>query len=316
MARTLLVGLLLIVMSGCATVATRTSGTAGSIAWQATDLTLARRQSDNRWTYSWTLLLRDDQGVPLTFTELEAWVYQPGTSPASFTRKGSWSVAARGQLRLPFSSSLGCHPSADSCGGPTVPTPLWKIILTGKTPGGEDVRTVIDVSLPPDPPPSAVAKMPLPAISSTPPPVSGPAPVRSLLRAPAATSAIPIEIVENVVLVPVTLNGSHRATFLLDTGSQHTILSPELAKRLGVVPRSSVPRRQVTIMGGTKIDVPFVGLSTLELGDALFGSLEVGVHRIAPEVPLIDGLLGADVLSHFTMTVDRAARQLRLEATK
>jgi hypothetical protein len=48
-------------------------------------------------------------------------------------------------------------------------------------------------------------------------------------------------------------------------------------------------------------------------GAARRDSFHPRVHTVAPEAPLIDGLLGGDILERFTMTVDRAARQLRLE---
>jgi hypothetical protein len=53
----------------------------------------------------------------------------------------------------------------------------------------------------------------------------------------------------------------------------------------------------------------------IELGSGRLEDVEVGIHAVAPEMPLIDGLLGGDILGRFTMTVDRVARQLRLEPT-
>ena len=141
------------------------------------------------------------------------------------------------------------------------------------------------------------------------------------LGQPAVTSAatssaavtVPIQVVENVVLVPVTLNRSHGATFLLDTGSQHTILTPALAARLGVSVPADAPTKSLTVVGGQKITVPFVRLPLIELGSSRVQDVEVGVYIVIPDAPMIDGLLGGDVLGRYTTTLDRTARQLRLE---
>ena len=55
-------------------------------------------------------------------------------------------------------------------------------------------------------------------------------------------------------------------------------------------------------------------LSAIQIGEARVDEIEVGVHDVAPESPIVDGILGGDFLLRFTLTLDRDARQLRLEA--
>jgi predicted aspartyl protease len=128
---------------------------------------------------------------------------------------------------------------------------------------------------------------------------------------PAAT--VPVEVVENVVLVPATLNVTHGATLVLDTGASYTVLTPSTIRRLGLSVPDDAPRRSLKMVGGHEIHLVFVRLPALQIGDARVEDIEVGVHEIVPDGPSIDGLLGGDVLSRFTMTLDRSARKLRLE---
>lgn len=125
--------------------------------------------------------------------------------------------------------------------------------------------------------------------------------------------SIPIQVVDNIVLVPLTLNRRQGATLLLDTGAQFTVLTPALAARIGLDVPADAPTRTLLVVGGQRITIPFVRIAVIELGSGLLEDVEVGIHVVAPEMPLIDGLLGGDILGRFTMTVDRVARQLRLE---
>lgn len=307
---------LAVVVSSCATLGPRTSGVDNLIEWQAVDLKLDRKDLSSPWVYSFTLQLRDLQRRRVAFTEMERHLYQPGTGTSSGTDKGAWTIPAGGQLRIPMWSSLRCQGLGEGCAGSTVPIPLWKITLSGTDDAGRSVRTVINLRLPADPPRGAPSA---PAFSG---PVAAPAPAAATTALtgsgqPIATAAssisVPIQIIENVILVPVTVNRSHGATFLLDTGAQYTVLTPELAGRLGLVIPPDAPTKSLAVFGGQRITVPFVRLPLVELGTGRIENIEVGVHAVAPDSPVVDGVLGNDVLGRFTMTVDRAARQLRLE---
>jgi len=123
----------------------------------------------------------------------------------------------------------------------------------------------------------------------------------------------PIQIVENAVLVSVTLDDAQGATLVIATELPLTLLSPEIATRLGIAPAG--PRRTVRLLGGQEIDVPLARLSTLRIGSAAVEDLEVGIHAVARSLPNVDGFLGGDILGRFDWTVNRTARQLRLETS-
>jgi hypothetical protein len=127
------------------------------------------------------------------------------------------------------------------------------------------------------------------------------------------SALVPVQTVNNVILVSVTLNRTHGATLLIDTGATGTLLTPGVAKRLGISPPADGRRRTILLLGGQQETVPVVQLSSLHIGDATVTDLEVGIYPIAPSVPIIDGILGNDFLGRFEMTIDHATRQLRLE---
>jgi len=123
---------------------------------------------------------------------------------------------------------------------------------------------------------------------------------------------VPFQTVDNRILVYAVLNHKEQATLLVDTGATHTLLTPETAKRVGVSPAADAPKRTTTVVGGRKVEFPLVHLSALTVGDARIENLQVGVLASFPNAPLVDGILGASFLSHFTMTLDYATSRLRL----
>jgi predicted aspartyl protease len=69
---------------------------------------------------------------------------------------------------------------------------------------------------------------------------------------------VPIQVIDNIVLVPLTLNRSQGATFLLDTGAQFTVLTPELAARIGLDVPADAPTRTLLVPGSSaarRVDV-------------------------------------------------------------
>lgn len=133
---------------------------------------------------------------------------------------------------------------------------------------------------------------------------------RVILETP---TRVPIRVVQNITLVQATLNRLQLVTLIVDTGAQSTIISPAIARRLGLTVSSSAPRRQVSVVGGGKLDVPFVKLSVLRVGDASIEGMDVGVYEVAPTARGIHGLLGADFLHQFRFTLDGREGMMHLE---
>jgi len=137
-------------------------------------------------------------------------------------------------------------------------------------------------------------------------------------RAPEAPASapveVPIQLVGNVALVSATVNGAAgTALMIVDTGATSTILTPRLLSRLGMTVPADAPKRKIRVVGGQTLDVPFIKIATVQVSAAAMNDQEVGVYDIYPDSPIIDGLLGGDFLHRFRVTLDRSARQMRLE---
>jgi predicted aspartyl protease len=129
-----------------------------------------------------------------------------------------------------------------------------------------------------------------------------------------AASVVPVQVVEELTLVSVTVNrSSQAAVFIVDTGASWTIISSLLATRLELSVPTQAVRRELRVVGGQVIKVPFVRLGKLQVGEAVVEELEVGVYDIAPSARFIDGLLGGNFLNRFNVTLDRQTGRMFLE---
>lgn len=276
----------LAVLAGCATVRSRTEGASGTVAWQATDFT-----RDAAGRYGFTLILRETAGVGVTFTRLS--YRAPGAAVVS--REVAWILPARGELRQPFAAAALTCPRDVDCTDPAAHVPLT-IELSGADTAGRPVAVTLGIRLP--------AQVGATTAAVAPASTGRPMPERT---------TVPVQVLNNAILVPATLNDTQGVTLLLDTGAQRTILTPESARRAGLPVPAEASRRTVVVAGGGRLDVPFLRLRRLQVGDYVVDNVEVGVYPVAPGARLVDGVLGMDVLGRFVFTVDHQARQLRLE---
>lgn len=128
-------------------------------------------------------------------------------------------------------------------------------------------------------------------------------------------TTVPIKLVERAVLVKVTVNETVETTLLLDTGAAYTVIHPPVLERLNMTLAPDAVRLPLRVVGGTLIAVPFARLRSLKVGNLAVEELDAGVYDALQKSRGVDGLLGADFLNHFKVTVDRASQQLTLEVT-
>lgn len=98
----------------------------------------------------------------------------------------------------------------------------------------------------------------------------------------------------------VVLNGRERARFLVDTGASISVITPEMAERLGVRPvRGAPPMRLQTANG--PISAPVVSVPSLRLGDIEGHDTPAVIHDFGFG---LDGILGNTFLARYTITLD------------
>jgi predicted aspartyl protease len=114
------------------------------------------------------------------------------------------------------------------------------------------------------------------------------------------------------------LNGTQRATLLLDTGANITVVTPQIARRAGLeIPSGDGgSKSKARMASGQEVEVSLVRVKSIMVGSARIDNLQVAVYEIGvlDNAPFaVDGFLGADFLARFTMTVDPRAGTLTLQ---
>ncbi len=144
---------------------------------------------------------------------------------------------------------------------------------------------------------------------------AGPEPGRGR---PAWRTSVPVRFADNRVFVPVVLNDTVSAVFLLDTGANHTVMTPELARRAGVDAATPSARAKARMAGGQEVDMAVVRLTSISVGTAKIVNPTIAVYSVVVADPNgklvpVDGFLGFDFLGRFSMTIDPQAGQLILQ---
>jgi predicted aspartyl protease len=123
---------------------------------------------------------------------------------------------------------------------------------------------------------------------------------------------VPVRTVRDYLMVTgVTVNDTGPFDFLIDTGTTTTLIEPELAADLALVP---VDRIALTSLSNS-VAVPRYFLKTLAAGKASVAHLEVLATPL-PELRALDGrirgVLGMNFLMQFSFRLDYAKQRLEL----
>src|SRR5579872_1969810 len=114
---------------------------------------------------------------------------------------------------------------------------------------------------------------------------------------------IPVEVSDHLVLVPIRVNGARPSWFLLDTTRPASSLDDVRAVALGLLPHGSAGSKSLS---NVVLDFPSLKISLPSLALDSFGDLSSRVGRA------IQGILGADVLSHFVVVISYDRQTLQL----
>jgi hypothetical protein len=134
-------------------------------------------------------------------------------------------------------------------------------------------------------------------------------------RCPANVRAIPFRNVnQHQMIVGVSVNHSGPYEFLLDTGTQMTVVDRSLAAELHIPTTGNANVAGVSFQGRAM----FAQLDTLEIGDHVAshqGVLIYSMKTLQAAGFAIRGLLGEDFLSRFDVLIDNANHVLCMDDT-
>ena len=103
------------------------------------------------------------------------------------------------------------------------------------------------------------------------------------------------------VVVPVMVNGQGPFRFIVDTGANHSTISPRLVQKLGLKPTNEASIILDGITGTAQVS--FVTVDRLQAGDLMIGSTDLPVVW-APVMAGADGILGAAGLTEKSLLID------------
>jgi len=119
---------------------------------------------------------------------------------------------------------------------------------------------------------------------------------------------------QNQIIVQVSLNDDGPYDFLLDTGTQMTVVDRSLVAELGLPTSGNAIVAGMSFQGQIK----FAQLQLLRLGNNTSTNHRVLVydmHRVQRAKFALRGLLGQDFLSEFNVFIDNAHRVLCIDNT-
>lgn len=106
----------------------------------------------------------------------------------------------------------------------------------------------------------------------------------------------------NSLAVPVAINQQYMATFLVDTGASRTVITPRLARKLGIEITPETPRMTILTANGV-VQAPIAHLQKLSLGSVEIRNIAVVVKELNQDDLLLSGLLGMDFFQNMDLTI-------------
>jgi len=131
-------------------------------------------------------------------------------------------------------------------------------------------------------------------------------------RGVAGEATVSLEAARGVWIAQVVLNGSPPARFLVDTGASVTLVSPGLARRVGIEPAPNVAGTALQTVTGHTVGAAGT-IRSVRVGSIEARDVPVVIHDPGLDV---DGILGNTFLGRFTVTFDTDLRLLHLRPNR
>ena len=133
-------------------------------------------------------------------------------------------------------------------------------------------------------------------------------------RCPGNVDSLPFRLVNHhQMIVRVSINHSGPYNFLLDTGTQVTLVDPSLAAELHLEPAGEA----VVAAAKSRQSAAIASLDMLEVGSHVIANQRVFVYDLQNLRGTLDiqGVLGEDFLEHFDVLIDNVHQLLCLDNT-
>jgi hypothetical protein len=134
-------------------------------------------------------------------------------------------------------------------------------------------------------------------------------------RCPGSVASVTPRFVQHaLIVIPVRINQAGPFDFIVDTGSQVTVIDPSLASQLDLKPQGRVGLVSVASVAQASVTV----LDRLEADSKVVDKPFVAVHdlgQIRAADPRIRGVLGQSFLAHFDLFVDYGHKLFCLDET-
>ncbi len=117
------------------------------------------------------------------------------------------------------------------------------------------------------------------------------------------------------ITLSVSINHSGPYEFMVDTGTQLTLIDPQLATKLKLGPRGSIGL--ITVLERSSVDLAKAEL--VEAGPAAVRGLTmavVGLKQIQAGNPRVQGILGENFLGRFDLLIDYGHKMVCLDQSK
>ena len=294
--------LTLLLAAGAAPVqAADLEGKSGPISWRISDVRQGPTTMDGvaHARHEFTLVVRNVTSRPLTLRSYAAAMSYAGIAASETTVSMDARLPPGVEYKFQFYALLPCPDTSTPCRFRL--GPAWLIALSGRDGSSAEFTAPIDVTLPVESGRPVVA---IPKLRVT----------RAAGTSGEAAARINARFTSNVILVPASAGGEE-LWLLFDTGAQISMLRPEVARRLGLSVSADGPVFPVMGFGG-RVNAALLEWPPLRIGDYVVEHLIGGIAAI-PEFPFpIDGVIGANLIEAFRVTIDQRARELRLEPSR
>lgn len=141
------------------------------------------------------------------------------------------------------------------------------------------------------------------------------APAQADSHCPASAPSVRLQRVGSLKTVPVSVNGTGPYDFLVDTGSQITVVDPTLAAKLHL----SIQGETGVVGVGVRTTAVFTQVDLLEVGSHAVAKPFVVVQdttHLSAAGRRVVGMLGGNFLGHFDVLIDYGHGVLCLDAPK